>query len=63
MFDFSKFQSEDSYITKDFVLSRLSDQQIIEYYLNIKLAYSNLISSPFREDKNPSFGIKYKGHS
>jgi len=59
MFDFSKIQSEDSYITKDFVLSRLSDQQIIEYYLNIKLAYSNLISSPFREDKNPSFGIKY----
>lgn len=61
MFDFSKIQSEDSYITKDFVLSRLSDQQIIEYYLNIKLAYSNLISSPFREDKNPSFGIKYNG--
>jgi DNA primase len=59
MFDFSKIQSEDSYITKDFVLSRLSDQQIIEYYLNVKLAYSNLISSPFREDKNPSFGIKY----
>jgi hypothetical protein len=62
MFDFSKIQSEDSYITKDFVLSRLSDQQIIEYYLNIKLAYSNLISSPFREDKNPSFGIKYNGN-
>ncbi len=61
MFDFSKISSEDSYITKDFVLSRLSDQQIIEYYLNIKLAYSNLISSPFREDKNPSFGIKYNG--
>ena len=61
MFDFSMINSEDSYITKDFVLSRLSDQQIIEYYLNIKLAYSNLISSPFREDKNPSFGIKYNG--
>jgi len=61
MFDFSNVKSEDSYITKDFVLSRLSDQQIIEYYLNIKLQYSNLISSPFREDKNPSFGIKYVG--
>lgn len=63
MFDFSKIQSEDSYITKDFVLSRLSDQQIIEFYLNIKLQYSNLISSPFREDRNPSFGIKYMNNS
>jgi hypothetical protein len=61
MFDFSNIKSEDSYITKDFVLSRLSDQQIIEYYLNTKLQYSNLISSPFREDRNPSFGIKYNG--
>jgi hypothetical protein len=61
MFDFSNINSEDSYITKDFVLSKLSDQQIIEYYLNTKLQYSNLISSPFREDRNPSFGIKYVG--
>jgi hypothetical protein len=61
MFDFSNIKSEDSYITKDFVLSKLSDQQIIEYYLNIKLQYSNLISSPFRRDRNPSFGIKYVG--
>lgn len=61
MFDFSKIQSDDSYITKDFIFSRLSDQDIIEFYLNIKLQYSNLISSPFREDKNPSFGIKYNG--
>jgi len=61
MFDFSKIQSDDSYITKDFIFSRLSDKDIIEFYLNTKLQYSNLISSPFREDKNPSFGIKYNG--
>lgn len=58
MFDFSTVQSENSYITKEFILSKLSSKDIIEHYLNVKLSYSNLISSPFRQDKNPSFGIR-----
>ncbi len=45
-------------ITKEFILSKLTPKQIIEYYLQLDLKFSTLINSPFREDKNPSFGIK-----
>jgi hypothetical protein len=58
-FDFSNVQENQSnYLTKDYILSNVSSVEIVEYYLNVKLKYSELISSPFRRDKNPSFGIR-----
>lgn len=45
-------------ITKEEILNKISEVDIVEYYLNIKLKYNTVICSPFREDKNPSFSFK-----
>jgi hypothetical protein len=57
-FNLANIPSERDYITKEFILSKLTPKQIVEYYLNLNLKFNNLICSPFREDKNPSFGLK-----
>jgi hypothetical protein len=54
-FDFS---NKEEKISKDLILSYVSPLEIVEYYLNVKIKYNTLISSPFRKDSNPSFGIK-----
>jgi hypothetical protein len=57
-FNLVNIPSDSNYITKEFILSKLTPKQIIEYYLKLNLKFNNLINSPFREDKNPSFGLK-----
>jgi Crassvirales DNA primase len=55
--DFSNIQESDT-ITKEEILAKISEVDIIEYYLNIKLKYNTIINSPFRKDRNPSFSFK-----
>lgn len=50
-------------LTKDYVLSKVSQEEIFSYYLspyNITVQTDGLFSSPFREDKNPSTGFRYQ---
>lgn len=59
MLNFKKIPENFSNLTKEFILSKLSEQEIVEYYLKINLNKgAMIINSPFREDKNPSFSIK-----
>ena len=46
-------------LTKDYILSFISQEQIFEYYLGVKVDTNVLICSPLRADDNPSFGFKY----
>jgi hypothetical protein len=48
-------------VSKEYILSRISEKDIFEYYLKINIKYSTLISSPFRKDNNPSFGLRVIG--
>ena len=41
-------------LTKDYILERISETEIFEYYLNIKVYLKTLIKSPLRADKNPT---------
>lgn len=45
-------------LSKDNVLSVIDPYQIYDHYLGSDLKYGKSFSSPFREDKNPSFIIK-----
>lgn len=52
--------------TKDFILNKISQITIFSAYTGIDVSTietcvskGKLISSPFREDKHPSFGFKY----
>ena len=55
MYD-SKKLKEDIPITLDYILSRVSEYDIYARYLGqFKVGY--IYNSPFRKDKNPSFGI------
>lgn len=42
-------------ITKEYILSKLSQEEIIEYYLQEPINYSKFYLSPLREEKHPSF--------
>jgi len=46
-------------LTKDFVLSHLSQEQLMEHYLGIKITFSHLVLSPLRPDRTPTCGFKY----
>ena len=55
MYD-SKKLKEDIPITLDYILSRVSEYDIYARYLGqFKVGF--IYNSPFRKDKNPSFGI------
>lgn len=45
-------------ITLDYILSRVSEYDIYSHYLG-KFKVGAIYNSPFRKDKNPSFGIYY----
>lgn len=56
-------------LTKDFILSRVSQEEIFAKYLQIPIDtiydcinHNSLISSPLRYDENESFGFRY-GHN
>ncbi len=44
-------------ITKEFILSKVTEEQIFCYYLSIDSISKKLIRSRFREDKNPTCGF------
>ncbi len=45
--------------TKDFVLSRVSQEQIMSYYLGIQIELDTQFRSPLRSDSNPTCGFAY----
>lgn len=50
-------QSPD--ITKEFILSKVSQEDIFEKYLGIKVQFTQMIRSPLRKDKNPTCKFHY----
>ena len=44
-------------VTREEILSRTTEYDIYAYYMPNKFEIGKVVSSPFREDKHPSFGI------
>ena len=54
----NKYSKENQSITLEYILSKVSELQIYQAYVkDIKPGY--IYNSPFRKDRNPSFGIFY----
>ncbi len=54
MFNFS----DRVIITKDFILEKISEEEIFEYYLGIRPEYGKTFCNPLRKDKSPSCNFK-----
>lgn len=54
-----KFSTEDivEKVTPEEILKRTTEYDIYSYYMPTKFKIGSIMSSPFREDKHPSFGI------
>lgn len=46
-------------ISKDYILSRVSPEEIFEYYLNGLYCIGKTIPAPYRKDSTPSFALFY----
>lgn len=46
-------------LTKDYILTQLSQEQIMEKYLGVRIDLHKRITSPLRQDNNPSCGFFY----
>ena len=56
MYDSKRITKQDSPITLDYILSKVTEYDIYARYLGqFKIGF--IYNSPFRKDKNPSFGI------
>lgn len=56
MYDSTKIKQQDAPITLDYILSKVTEYDIYARYIGqFKIGF--IYNSPFREDKNPSFGI------
>ncbi len=56
MYDSKRIKKQDNPITLDYILSKVTEYDIYARYIGqFKIGY--IYNSPFREDKNPSFGI------
>ena len=53
----NKYNFDIVVLNKDEIRNRLTDQQIIEYYLGQELVFGKKYHSPFRDDKNPSLSF------
>lgn len=60
MYDKEKAKLSD--ITLDWILSRVTEYDIYAHYLG-QFKVGMIYNSPFRKDKNPSFGIFYSKHT
>ncbi len=49
-------------LTKEKILSLVTEQEIIEAFLGSKISFKNAILSPLREEKSPSFTFKRIGN-
>ena len=45
-------------IDKQFILERLGEEEILEFYLKIRIEYDKLLLNPLRTDTNPTVTIK-----
>lgn len=59
MFDFKNVSSVTEDITTEYILKRTSQEDIFTHYFP-NFSYKNRFSSPFRQDRTPSFGFFYK---
>lgn len=56
MYDSTKIKQQDAPITLDYILSKVTEYDIYARYIGqFKIGF--IYNSPFRKDKNPSFGI------
>lgn len=46
-------------LTKEYLLSRVSESEIFRFYLGFDYKLNTLYNSPFRRDSNPSFNLFY----
>ena len=59
MFEINKSNIEPNVLwTKEKILDNVSQEQIIEYYLNVKVQYKKSFKSPLRTDENPTCTFK-----
>ena len=56
MYDSTKIKQQDAPITLDYILSKVTEYDIYARYIG-QFRIGFIYNSPFREDKNPSFGI------
>jgi len=49
-------------LTKDYILKRVNQEQIMEKYLGIPLDFTHQFCSPFRKDNNPTCGLYYNDY-
>lgn len=49
-------------LTKDYILQRISQEQIMEHYLGIPVKLDVLLLSPLRNDNNPTCAFYYNQH-
>ena len=61
MYDSSRIKNNKP-ITLDYILSKVSEQDIYTHYIG-EFKVGMIYNSPFRKDKNPSFGIFYSKKS
>jgi len=55
------YQTTKKIITKEYILSRISEKEIFEYYLGIKAKPNRLYRSPLRDDRHPTCSFSYRG--
>jgi hypothetical protein len=48
-------------LSKDYILSQISQETIFQRYLGIRVQYDELVRNPLREDNNPTCGFKWSG--
>lgn len=58
MYDKRRIKTPTSNLTLDWILSRVSEYDIYSHYIG-EIKVGMIYNSPFRKDKNPSFGIYY----
>lgn len=58
MYDLSKIQEPEK-LSKQSILDKITEEDIMRHYLGFDFQVGRPYSSPFREDKNPSFALYY----
>lgn len=53
--------SADIPVTKSFILKRLTQEEIFEYYLNVEVQTERHFRNPLRKDDNPTCNFSYHG--
>ena len=58
MYDKRRVKKPTECITLDYILSKVTEYDIYAHYLG-QFKVGAIYNSPFRKDKNPSFGVYY----